>query len=532
MLKTLLKKQMAEIFRAYLYDAKKNRKRSKASVLLLFLMYVLIMVGVLGGLFTYLSLMLCGTFVQAGIGWLYYVLMGLIAVALGAFGSVFNTYAGLYLSKDNDLLLSMPIPIRHLLASRLMSVYLMGLMYAAVVIVPAVIVYWITAGLTPAALMGGVVFTLLISLIVLILSCVLGWVVAKISLKLKNKSLITVVVSLVFIAAYYFLYFQAQSLLQSLLLNAVVYGEKIKGNAYLLYLFGCVGEGSVPAVLLWSAVVVLLCAAMWLVLLRSFIGIATASGKTGKTVYREKTARERSVFGAMLFKEFKRFAASPNYILNCGLGTLFLPLCGVLLLWKGKSVILVMDQMFETMPGAAAVCCSAALCMVASMNDTAAPSVSLEGKNLWIAQSLPVDPWKPLRAKLYVQLLLTGIPMLFCAGCLAAVLSCGAVTLLTALLLPLLYTLLSALFGLFLGLKLPNLTWTNELAPIKQGISPMLALFGGWGYAALLAGGYLLGGYRIGAACYMGLAAVLTGALAALLYGWLRKRGTEIFAEL
>lgn len=39
---------------------------------------------------------------------------------------------------------------------------------------------------------------IVISLFVLALSCVLGWVVAKISLKLKNKSFITVLVSLVF----------------------------------------------------------------------------------------------------------------------------------------------------------------------------------------------------------------------------------------------------------------------------------------------------------------------------------------------
>ena len=35
---------------------------------------------------------------------LYFLIMGMIAIALGTFGSVFNTYSGLYLSKDNDLL--------------------------------------------------------------------------------------------------------------------------------------------------------------------------------------------------------------------------------------------------------------------------------------------------------------------------------------------------------------------------------------------------------------------------------------------
>ena len=139
-------------------------------------------------------------------GWLYFALMGLIAILLGAFGSVFNTYAGLYLPKDNDLLLSMPIPVPALLASRLLGVYLMGLLYSAIVIVPAVIVYWVTAGAALPAVWGGLLLTLLISVIVMILSCALGWVVAKISQKLKHKGFLTVAVSLVFICLYYFVF--------------------------------------------------------------------------------------------------------------------------------------------------------------------------------------------------------------------------------------------------------------------------------------------------------------------------------------
>ena len=141
MLKTLLHKQMTEIFRSYFYDAKKNKKRSKASTTMFFAIYVILMVGVLGGIFTYLSICMCEPMVIAGAGWLYFTIMSLIAIALGAFGSVFNTYSGLYLSKDNDLLLSMPIPVRYIMISRLLGVYLIGLMYSEVVMLPAIIVY-------------------------------------------------------------------------------------------------------------------------------------------------------------------------------------------------------------------------------------------------------------------------------------------------------------------------------------------------------------------------------------------------------
>lgn len=226
MLKQLVKKQMAEIFRSYLYDAKKNKKRSKGAVILYFALFALLMVGVLGGMFAFVALMLCEDMAAANMGWLYFTLMGLMAIFMGAFGSVFNTYSSLYLAKDNDLLLSLPIPLRVIIASRLVTVYLMGLMYSAMVILPAVIVYWIQVSHSAAVIAGGLLLTVLISLIVLLLSCLLGWVVAKISLKLKHKGITTVLVSLVAIGLYYFIYFKAQTVIADLVANAAVYGAK------------------------------------------------------------------------------------------------------------------------------------------------------------------------------------------------------------------------------------------------------------------------------------------------------------------
>ena len=270
MLKTLLKKQMAEIFRNYFYDPKKNKMRSRGATIAYIALYALLMVGLLGGMFALMAVGLCGPLVESGMGWLYYLLMGLIAVFLGTFGSVFSTYSSLYLSKDNDLLLSLPIPVRTLMASRLLTVYLMGLMYSAVVILPAVIVYWVTVSTAPMALLGGVLLTALISIFVLTLSCALGWVVAKVSRKLKHKSFITVIVSLAGLAIYYFFVFKAQTAIEQLVANAAVYGEKIKGAAHPLYVFGLTGTGDVTAMLLSTAVILALFALTWALLSRSF----------------------------------------------------------------------------------------------------------------------------------------------------------------------------------------------------------------------------------------------------------------------
>ena len=426
MLKTLLKKQMAEIFRNYFYDPKKNKMRSRGATIAYIVLYALLMVGLLGGIFALMAVGLCGPLVEGGMDWLYYLLVGLIAVFLGTFGSVFSTYSSLYLSKDNDLLLSLPIPVRCVMASRLLGVYLLGLMYAAVVIVPGVIVYWLTAPVTAGTIVGGVLMVLIVSVIVMVLSCLLGWVVARISLKLKNKSFITVILSLAFLAAYYFVYYKAQALITLLVENAAVYGMKIRGSAYLLYLFGSVGAGDWLAMgIVTVTQAALLALTLWGIA-RSFLKIATATGSVKKVRFEHRA----------------------------------------------------------------------------------------------------------VRAKLDVQLVLTGVPVLFCALCMVIVLPGSALEKALLVIVALLYTLLSALAALALGLKMPNLTWTNETTPIKQSGCVMLSLFANWFYALALGGLYFLCGNALSAAVYLAIFAVVTAAGSALLLHWVKQRGARIFAAL
>ena len=144
-------------------------------------------------------------------------------------------------------------------------------------------------------------------------------------------------------------------------------------------------------------------------------------------------------------------------MLNCGLGTLLLVVAGVFLLIKGRDVTELLQNLFGAQEGFVPVLLTAGVCMLDSMNDMAAPSVSLEGRSLWLVQSLPVTSWQVLRAKLSVQLLLTGVPALFCAACAAAVVSASLPQRLLLFLVSLLFVFFSACFALFLGIKKPNL---------------------------------------------------------------------------
>ncbi|MGM9940458.1 MAG: hypothetical protein ACI32N_00505 [Bulleidia sp.] len=532
MLRILVRKQLMEIFRSYFYDPKKNRARSKGTVFAYFVLFVLLMAGLLGGMFTMLSMSLCEPLMAVNMDWLYFAIMGLLGILLGVFGSVFNTYSGLYLAKDNDLLLSMPIPVSVLMSARLLTVYLMGLMYSAVILIPAVVVYWISGGFAIASMLGGLSLIVLISLFVLTLSCALGWAVAKISQKLKNRSMITVIVSVLFFAAYYFFYFKAQIMIQELVMHAVMYGEMIISKAYPLYVFGKAGTGDIVSIMVLTAVVLVSGGLVWKIVSGSFLNMATASGNTVRKEYREKPIRQKGVMAALLSREMRHFTASSTYMLNCGLGSLMLVVAGIAIVWKGSDVISAMNMIFWERPGSTAILLCTLVCMLAGMNDMTAPSISLEGKNLWLVQSLPVDSWKVLQAKIYTQLILTGIPALFAFVCLALVYPYTPADLAVTALMIAVYVLCAALFGLVVGVKMPVLHWSSEITPIKQSAGAMIVLFAGMLAPIGICFGYLMMEQEIAVSMYLGIVGLVFLLVSCGMYLWLKYRGTKIVSTL
>lgn len=534
MLKILIKKQMTEIFRKFFYNAKKNRAYSKSASVAFIVLFILLMGGVIGGFCVFLSFMLCRPMHAAGMDWLYFALMGLISILLGAFGSVFNTFSTLYLAKDNDLLLSMPIPVSVLMASRLMSVYLMGLIYSGAVILPAVIVYWCMISASLPAVICGILFVLLISIFVLTISCALGWVVAKCSTKLKHKSITTVLVSLLLIAVYYFIYFKAQTLIRDLIANADTYGNTIKSHAYPLYLFGAAATGKAVSLLIVAAVILGLFALIWFLISKSFLKIATSSGQSVHKTYREKTVAQKSISAALFGKELQRFFASPAYMLNCGLGCILLPVAGIAFLWKNGQISVILGEMFGGNTGAVAVLLMAVLCLLISMNVMTAPSVSLEGKGIWLAQSLPVTGWQVLRAKIMLPVVLTGIPTLFCIFCLTVSGLIESVQTIMAIVFSGSFLFLFCMFGLFLGLKMPNLTWTNEITPIKQGAAVVITLFAGWGYTVVYVMAFFVINSigAVGFYAYTGIFTAITVIFCVVFHVWLKRKGSHLFMAL
>jgi ABC-2 type transport system permease protein len=116
---------------------------------------------------------LCTPLADAGYGWLYFSLMGILVFALCFVGSIFATQSQLFGAKDNDLLLSLPIRPFSILLSRITALLLLDYLFEAFIVIPAGVIWLVYQ---PAAVVG-IVFFIIAAVILPLPALALGRVV-------------------------------------------------------------------------------------------------------------------------------------------------------------------------------------------------------------------------------------------------------------------------------------------------------------------------------------------------------------------
>ncbi len=534
MLKVLIKKQLLELFQTYFIDKKTGKARTKKGVIGFFILLGFLFIS-LGLAFYAVSGGIGGAILGHGFNWLYFALMGLLAMALGVFGSVFNTYASVYLPKDNELLLSLPIPDRTLLLSRLAGVFFTSLMYSAWVWIPVMIAYWIIVPVTIGNVLFPILMTFIIALFVSVLSCILGWIVALIALKAKGKSFVTLFLSLAVFALYYIVYFKIIGSLGAIMSHLDEIGNTVKSWLHYTYLLGKACDGDLLSLLLVVGITLILSGICFFVLSKTFVKMSSVSANGSKKTKAPLGYAQKTKSTALLHREYKHFTSVATWMLNGGFGLLLLPITAAVLLIKSASIRELLPEVAAEIPAlykALPVLFTAAICLILSTNVILPVSVSMEGKTLWQIRSLPIDPWAILHAKETMSVQLSIYPAA------VLILVCGTVlrfswweTVLIGIAVWLYIRMFSA-FGLFLNLKMPNFSWTNVASLTKQSMPVIISLFGGWLFCAAIGfGSFFLA--KI-ADVWLVLCAyiLLFLALYIVLHRWLKKKGTAIFASL
>ncbi len=526
MIKALLKKQWLESI-AFLTRNKEGKSRSLQSTIG-FSLLMLVGLGSICFLFFGMGSFLSAALVAQGLAWVYFAFMGTMATAFGVIGSVFTAKTKLYEAKDNDLLLSMPIPANVILLTRMVGLYLFTLLFEGLVFLPAIIAFFVTVGFSFPVLLGSLAVLLVMPFGALAVCCVLGWLLALIAAKLPAKNLMTMLFTVGFLALYFVGYSKINDLLTYVTVNGGTVGSAMKKWLYPFWKLGEASTGGALALLIYAGIFLGGFALVYLVVAKTYLRLATANRGGRKAKYKGEY-KQGSALLSLVKKELLRFVKNPMIAMNCFLGTIFLLILPFIPLFSSELRALAdalnADEVVSML-------IAVVLCATVSMNMLSAASVSLEGENLWIVRSLPVPTEKILLAKVATHWLVTAIPAVFASVTLCIIFKIGVGYAIAALVAVLLFITFTAIIGLIINLKMPNLHWTNELVAVKQSASAVISMFAEWAAAALLVGGYFLFGKYLFAGGYFLVCIALLIATCCLLTVWIYKRGVKIFEGL
>ena len=162
-----------------------------------------------------------------------------------------------------------------------------------------------------------------------------------------------------------------------------------------------------------------------------------------------------------------------------------------------------------------------------------APSISLEGKNLWIAQSIPVPAAVVLRAKVKLQMLLCIPITAFTALLMGLILKIELPMVALVVLVSAAFNMFTALLGVVVNLRFPKFDYINETVVIKQSMSTMICMFGSMAVVLVLSLLYvLLLASTVAPILFLAICLALLATACTLMWRYLAHGGSLRFAAL
>ena len=155
-------------------------------------------------------------------------------------------------------------------------------------------------------------------------------------------------------------------------------------------------------------------------------------------------------------------------------------------------------------------------------------SISLEGKNLWILKSLPINIKDIFISKVMVNLTILLPTLLVSSIILTYIAKLSIIQFIALLFTPVMYAFFISGFGLLINLFFPDFNWTNEVKVIKQSIAVLASLAVGM----LVAMGPLFIKTDMNKTLYSFLIGVIVFILTLILYYILFNKGKRIFKSL
>ncbi len=197
----------------------------------------------------------------------------------------------------------------------------------------------------------------------------------------------------------------------------------------------------------------------------------------GKHDYQIGDMAHRSMTKALYLREVKRYASSSIYVTNTIIGPIMAVILSVGLCVSGLDAFpMDLRPMLPFVLGG-----------VFCMMTTTAVSISMEGRQLWVIQSLPIPAKAWLDSKILLNLTRIAPCCLVSLGALTIALRPGLLEFLWLALIPAAIILFSLVFGITVNLRFHSIDWEREETVVKQSLSAMAGGFAGPLLSAALA---------------------------------------------
>ncbi|SHK02620.1 ABC-2 type transport system permease protein [Hathewaya proteolytica DSM 3090] len=505
-------------------------------------LFSLIIIGILVSL--YFSLMAKGLKSVGMLDLLLYMSV-LVVMLLTFFTSMFKAQGILFSAKDFELLMTMPVQPSTILSSKIIELLVINYLFSAMVIFPSSIIYFTyKQGVNPVFFLFIIALFFFVPLLPIVISSLFAFLLSYISSKVKAKNIVLMILSMASLILILVGSSKMNTLISYVMKNSTSITNAINKLCppAFLYVDAVTNYNIISLIkmILWSLIPFILFVAVFS---KGYMDINLKLGEIYKKGnYKIKRLKQSSVFKALLKKEIKRYISSPIYVMNTSVGVVMSTVAAVSSLFVGSQGIIkilasgndmtavmpLMLQFIQLIP-------IAVLVFSASLSCTTGSSISIEGKNLWILKTLPVEAKQVFLVKIFVNLIIT-VPAIILDSILFAIgFKLNPLNFFFVLSIPLLLSLFSAISGLIINLTFPNFSWKSETYVVKQSISSMLSMF--LGIIVMIAIGFIIYlTYKFTSIrnLYVYLTAVIV-VLTILIFiaiMKLRKKGEQMFREL
>jgi len=467
LLKTLLLSTSQKNVLKYSKD-KKRKSRAIGNFIGLGCIYLLILVY---------CIMICMGFGEFGMIDSIPVMCALVISALALVFTFFKTNGYLFNFKEYDMLMSLPFEPKMIAGSKFMYMYVKSLPWYVSISVSMLIGYGIYAAPSFIVYPIWIILSLILPVIPMLIAAFLGFLIAKISAGFKKNNLIQTIITMIFIIICFCARFIIEAVFKNgqveQSLESIATSTDKAADRYLpaKWFAGAIVDVSVSDMLLLVAVSILLFELLFTLVGRSYRQINSAMKSHAASKEFKMTAqKKKSLLNTIAYKEFKRMLGSTTYMTNIALGEVLAVILGLAALFVGlDKVIAIVTQgapidskiIFPAIPFV--------IYLFIGMLASTACSPSLEGKNYWIVQSLPLDKRVLYKGKMLFNMYLTVPFMTFGIICLCI---SGNVPVLNTVLYIIQGVVLCAFstaWGCVCGIKHMRLDWENEVEVVKQG---------------------------------------------------------------